>query len=84
MYARGIDVLAPSLDGLFEFVRTQVTTTVTEDPPGVVTAIGDEALTLTLDEHLSVVDVSGGPSGPADTPHAPGAADEADRSATRR
>ncbi|MDS0297863.1 hypothetical protein NDI76_03840 [Halogeometricum sp. S1BR25-6] len=52
-------MLAPSLDELFDLVRTQVRTTVTERPLRVATTIGaDDALTLTLDEHLSVVDIS--------------------------
>jgi hypothetical protein len=59
LYARGTEVLAPSLDELFDLVRTQVRTTVTERPLRVATTIGaDDALTLTLDEHLSVVDIS--------------------------
>ena len=60
LYARGTNVLAPSLDDLFEVVRSRVTTTVTETPPGVVVAIGgDDGVTLTLDEHLTVVDLAG-------------------------
>jgi hypothetical protein len=60
LYARGTDVLAPSLDDLFELVRTQVSTAVTENPLRVVTTIGagDDSLRLTVDEHLAVVDVS--------------------------
>ena len=61
LYARGTDVLAPSLDDLFELVRTQVTTAATETPPRAVTTIGQgdtDTLSLTLDERLSVVDVS--------------------------
>jgi endogenous inhibitor of DNA gyrase (YacG/DUF329 family) len=59
LYARGTNVLAPSLAVLFELVRSHVTTTVAS-PRSVVTRIGpdDDALSLTLDEHLSVVDVS--------------------------
>jgi hypothetical protein len=61
LYARGVNVLAPSLDGLFEIVRSQSTIALADDPSGVVTTIGtDEAdLTIRLDEHLSVVAVSG-------------------------
>jgi len=61
LYARGSNVLAPSLDDLFELVRTQVTTTVTEAPLRAVTVIGEgdaDTLRLTLDSHLTVVDVS--------------------------
>jgi hypothetical protein len=60
LYAQGVDVLAPSLDELFDLVRTRVTTAVTESPHGVVTSIGpdDDALRVTVDEHLAVVDVS--------------------------
>ena len=60
MYAQGTNVLAPSLDELFEAVRTQVTTTVTRAPRTAVTTIdaGADSLTVTLDEHLTVVDVS--------------------------
>jgi hypothetical protein len=59
LYERGTDVLAPSLDDLFELVATQVTTAVTQRPLRVVTTIGDdECLRLTLDDHLTVVDVS--------------------------
>jgi ribosomal protein S27AE len=61
MYTQGINVLAPALDELFGVVQTRVSTAVTESPPGVVTTIDgdDDSLTVTLDEHLRVVDVSG-------------------------
>jgi hypothetical protein len=62
LYTQGTNVLAPSLDGLFDLVRTQVRTTVTESPPGVTTTIGEDgSLRLVLDEHLSIVDVSQSP-----------------------
>ena len=59
LYAQGINVLAPSLDELFGFARTQMTTAVTGPPFGVLVGIGaDDGLTLTLDEHLTVVDIA--------------------------
>jgi hypothetical protein len=60
MYANGTNVLAPSLDELFETIQTQVTTTVTENPHGVTVTIdtGDDTLRVSLDEHLTAVDVS--------------------------
>jgi endogenous inhibitor of DNA gyrase (YacG/DUF329 family) len=60
LYARGVNVLAPSLDDLFGVVRSRVTTTVRENPSGVVTTIGgdDDGVMLTLDEHLTVVDIT--------------------------
>jgi hypothetical protein len=59
LYAQGINVLAPPLDELFDFTRTQMTTAVTEAPFGVLVDIGAEnGLTLTLDEHLTVVDIA--------------------------
>ncbi|KTG30302.1 DUF7351 domain-containing protein, partial [Haloferax profundi] len=60
LYTQGTNVFAPSLDDLFDLVQKQVTTAVTDSPRRVVTTIGttEDALTLTLDEHLSVVDVS--------------------------
>ncbi|SEL14624.1 DUF7351 domain-containing protein [Haloferax larsenii] len=60
LYAHGTNVLAPSLDDLFDLVQSQVVTTVTETPLSVRTTIGTEGdtLTLTLDEHLSVVELS--------------------------
>jgi hypothetical protein len=55
--AQGTDVLAASLDDLAAAVRTQITTAVTAD--GVVVAIGtDDAMRLTLDDHLTVVDIA--------------------------
>jgi hypothetical protein len=59
MYTQGINVLAPSLEELFGFIQTQVTTAVTEAPRGVLVNIGaGDGLRLTLDEHLTVVDVA--------------------------
>jgi hypothetical protein len=60
LYARGTNVLAPSLGDLFDLVQTQVATSVTQSPLSVVTTIGTEpdTLTLTLDEHLSVVETA--------------------------
>jgi hypothetical protein len=60
LYAQGTNVLAPSLDDLFDVVQSQVTTSVTEWPLSVHTTIGteDDALTLTLDEHLSAIEIS--------------------------
>ena len=60
LYAQGTNVLAPSLGDLFDFVQTQVATSVTQNPRRVVTTVGTDpdTLTLTLDEHLSVVETS--------------------------
>jgi hypothetical protein len=59
MYTQEINVLAPSLEELFSFIQTQVTTAVTEAPRGVLVSIGaGDSLTLTLDEHLTVVDIA--------------------------
>jgi hypothetical protein len=59
LYAQGINVLAPSLDELFGFTRTQMTTAVSGTPFGVLVSIGaEDDLTLTLDEHLTVVDIA--------------------------
>jgi hypothetical protein len=58
LYTQDTDVLGLSLDGLFDLVRTRVTTTVTERPLTVTATIGDGGLTLTVDEDLSIVDVS--------------------------
>jgi hypothetical protein len=59
LYAEGINVLAPSLETLFEFTRTAVTTTTLDTPRGVRVSIGPEdELTVTLDEHLTVIDVA--------------------------
>jgi hypothetical protein len=59
LYAQGINVLAPSLDELFGFTRTQMTTAVTGTPFGVLVSIGaEDDLTLTLDEHLTVIDIA--------------------------
>nr|WP_303645306.1 ArsR family transcriptional regulator [Salinirubrum litoreum] len=59
LYAQGINALAPSLNDLFEFTRTRMTTAVTEDPFGVLVHIGaEDRMTLTLDEHLTVVDTA--------------------------
>ncbi|WP_227132185.1 DUF7351 domain-containing protein [Halorubellus salinus] len=60
LYERGTNVLAPSLDDLFDLVQTRVRTTVTDDPRRAVTTIdgGDEVLTVRLDDYLTVVDVS--------------------------
>jgi hypothetical protein len=60
LYSRGTNVLAAPLDELFGLVRSKVTTAVTDDPRGVVATVdgGDATLSLTLDEHLSVVEVS--------------------------
>ena len=59
MYAQEINVLAPSLEELFSFIQTQVTTAVTEAPRGVLVSIGaGDGLTLTLDEHLTIVDIA--------------------------
>jgi hypothetical protein len=55
--AQGTDVLAASLDDLAAAVREQVATAVTVD--GVVVTIGtDETVSLTLDRHLTVVDIT--------------------------
>jgi hypothetical protein len=65
LYTQGANVLAPSLDELVALVGAQTTTTVTESPRGVIVSIGtDDPLTLTLDDHLTVVDHSQGPSVP--------------------
>ncbi|WP_379773435.1 winged helix-turn-helix domain-containing protein [Haloarcula pelagica] len=60
LYERGLNVFSPSLEGLFDLVQTQVTIAATESPLEVATTIGsgDDSLTITLDEHLSVVDIS--------------------------
>jgi hypothetical protein len=57
LYTQGTNVLAPSLDELVVLVGGQMTTSVTENPRGVVVSIGtDDTLTLTLDDNLTVVD----------------------------
>ena len=60
LYERGFNVFSPSLEGLFDLVQTQVTIAATESPLEVAMTIGsgDDSLTITLDEHLSVVDIS--------------------------
>ncbi len=59
LYARDVNVLTPSLDELVELIQTQMRTTVAENPLRVVTVIGaTDRLSLTLDEHLTVVDCS--------------------------
>jgi ribosomal protein S27AE len=58
LYTQETDVLGLSLDGLFDLVRADVATTVTERPLAVTATIGDEGPVLTLDERLSVVDIS--------------------------
>jgi endogenous inhibitor of DNA gyrase (YacG/DUF329 family) len=58
LYTQETDVLGLSLDELFDLVRTGVTTTVTERPLAVTASIGNGGLTVTVDEQLSVVDVS--------------------------
>jgi hypothetical protein len=60
LYGQGTNVLAPSLDDLFDLVQTRVRTSVTDAPRQAVTSIDGDGVTLrvTLDEHLSVVDVS--------------------------
>jgi dihydrodipicolinate synthase/N-acetylneuraminate lyase len=63
LYTQGANVLAPSLDELVALVERQMTTSVTENPRGVVVSIGTgDTLTLTLDDHLTVVDHAQEPS----------------------
>jgi hypothetical protein len=59
LYARDTDVFGLSLAELFDLVRTGVTATVTGPPLRVVATVeADDVLTLTLDEQLSVLEVS--------------------------
>lgn len=63
LYTQGANVLAPSLDELVALVERRTTTSVTENPRGVVVSIGTgDTLTLTLDDHLTVVDHAQEPS----------------------
>lgn len=60
LYSHGVDVLTPSLDEIVEVLDTRVSTVVTEDPFRATTTIetGHDALTLTLDEEMTLIDVS--------------------------
>jgi hypothetical protein len=59
LYTQDVDVLGLSLVGLFDLVRTGARTTVDETSHRAVTTVGTDAVvTVTLDEHLSVVDLT--------------------------
>jgi len=60
LYHQDVDVLAPSLDEIVDVFQTQVETVVSEEPRRVTVTVqdGDDALTVTLDEEMTVLDVS--------------------------
>ena len=60
LYERGIDVLAPSIHDLTDVVESAFRTDVTDDPLRVTITIEDrsDALTVTVDDELRVVDCS--------------------------
>jgi hypothetical protein len=59
LYQQGLDVLSPSLDELVEVLRTQVETSIEQDPRRVIVTVrdGSEKLVLTLDERMNLLDV---------------------------
>lgn len=60
LYQQEVDVLAPSIDEIVDVLGTQFSTSVTEDPIRVRVTIdaGDDELTLTLDDEMTVLDVT--------------------------
>lgn len=61
LYTQDINVLAPSVEEVVDLLQTQVSTAVTTGPlrlSATVTA-GDDDLTVTLDEEMTVLDISG-------------------------